>query len=234
MNLQILQKSNELFSYANGIYQKWFSLFFERYYVNEAIQKFRKIKPDYGVLESKTISTPGEFFQIIHDAILYLKQVFEEKGLWELAWKDKSNGISHHERYLQKMTAALLDRYLAPYNIMIEREVESGVGPMDIKLMLNRKLTACLEIKKSTGDVYHGLEVEMKAYIGSTIKIGFFILFYIGGGTALKTMMNKLYSIVKKIGGNQKDTAFKVICIDCLPKKSASKRSKVHSTKGNH
>lgn len=223
-NLQILQKENELFCLASGVYQKWFSAFFEQYYVNEAIQEFRKLKLNHVLPEFDPVSSPDEFVQIIHKAILYLKKAFEEKGLWELVWKDKSRRVAHHERYLQKMTAALLDTYLAPYNIIVEREVESGVGPMDIKLILCRSLTACLEIKKSTGDVYHGLEVEMNAYMGSAMKIGFFVLFYIGGRTKSATITNKLESIVKKITMNQPDKVIQTISIDCVPKKSASKK----------
>lgn len=121
------------------------------------------------------------------------------------------------------MTAALLDSYLAPYDIIVEREVESGAGPMDIKLILDRNLSACLEIKKSPGDIYHGLEVEMNAYMGTTVKIGFFVLFYLGG-TKLATIINRLESIVKKITMNQPDKEIQTICIDCVPRKSASKR----------
>ncbi len=223
-NLQILRKENELFCLANGIYQKWFSAFFEQYYVSEAIQEFCRLKPNQAVLEFDPVSSPEKFVQHIRKAILYLKKSFEEKGLWELAWKDKNQGVAHHERYLQKMTAALLDICLAPYNIIVEKEVESGAGPMDIKLILDRNLAACLEIKKSPGNVYHGLEVEMNAYMGTTIKIGFFVLFYLGGGTKLATVINKLESIVKKITINQPDKEIQTICIDCVPRKSASKR----------
>lgn len=223
-NLQILRKENELFCFANGIYQKWFSGFFEQYYISEAVQEFRKLKSDRITSDSATVSSSDSFIQVIHEAILYLKRVFEEEGLWEIAWKDKNSGLTHHERYLQKMTAALLDIYLAPYDIIVGREVESGVGPMDIKLNLNRDIAACLEIKKSTGDVYQGLEVEMNAYMGSTVNIGFFVLFYTGGRTKLPTIMKKLDSILEKNLREQPHKAIRVICIDCIPKQSASKK----------
>lgn len=223
-NLQILTTKHGLFCFSNGIYHKWFSQFFEDYYVNEALQAFREVASKKDIQQFISPSSVEEFVNVIDEALRNLKTVFEEKGLWELAWKDKEQGIEHHERYLQKMTAALLDKELKPYNISVEREVESGVGPMDVKLSRNRTLVACLEMKKSIGDVYHGLETEMIKYMGSTIKIGFFVLFYLGG-TTLTTMMNRVDSIVDQISQEQPEKMMRAFCIDCTPKLSASKRN---------
>jgi len=225
-NLQILRKDNELFCFSNDIYQRWFAQFFEQYYLNEALREFRKRTAEADAAEIKPISSTQEFMSCVDGALLKLKIVFEEKGLWELIWKDKSRGIVHHERYLQKLTAALLDSYLANHNIMVEREVESGTGPVDIKLSVDRELTACLEIKKFPGDIYHGLEVELNAYMGSTIKLGFWVVFYTGATTKLTSIMKELQDRVQKLAYQQSDKQLKTICINCTPRPSASKRIK--------
>jgi hypothetical protein len=105
-NLQILHKDHELFCFSNGIYQRWFSKFFEQYYLNEALREFHKLTPETGFPEIKPISSAQDFLSVVNDSLRKLKTVFEEKGLWELVWKDKRHGLAHHERYLQKMTAA--------------------------------------------------------------------------------------------------------------------------------
>jgi len=225
-NIQILSRENDLFCFSCGIYQKWFSLFLEQYYISEALQRFRNLDPSETMVSRRQTTTHEEFDNLIFQALGYLKIVFEERGLWELAWKDWHQGARHHERYLQKMTAALLESYLGHDNVMIDREVESGRGPMDVKLSLNRDLAACLEIKKSTGDVYHGLEIELMTYMGSTLRLGFFVLFYVGGSTALATMSKKLEAITEKIKKNHPNKLIRTICIDCLPKTSASHRER--------
>jgi len=225
-NLQILRQDHELFCFSNDIYQRWFAKFFEQYYLNEALREFRKLTSDASVAETAPISSVQEFVSCVDDALRKLKISFEEKGLWELAWKDKSRGLVHHERYLQKMTAALLDSYLANHNIIVEREVESGFGPVDVKLSVNRAMAACLEIKKFPGDIYHGLEVELNAYMGTTIKTGFFVVFYTGAATQLTVIKKELQSRAQKIVGQQLDKKIQTICINCVPRFSASKRIK--------
>ncbi len=85
-------------------------------------------------------------------------------------------------------------------------------------------MSACLEIKKFPGNVYPGLKTEMPAYMGSSIQVGFYVLFYLGGKVKLETIKKKLDGIRTDISDKQPEKTIEIICIDCTPKESASKK----------
>ena len=106
------------------------------------------------------------FFGIIDSIIDAFKHYIEEQRGWKLLWND--DGSEKHEEAAQLAFLGLARSYCQANNIVVDREVELGRGPVDFKFSNGYTKRALLEIKKlHNGKFWNGLNLQLPSYLHS-------------------------------------------------------------------
>jgi hypothetical protein len=114
-----------------------------------------------------TISPPPDdeaFFNVIELVIAEFKRFVEEQSGWRLLWND--DGTEKPEEAAQLVFMGVARSYCKANNIVVDREVELGRGPVDFKFSNGYSRRAHLEAKKlHSGKFWSGLEQQLPSYL---------------------------------------------------------------------
>jgi hypothetical protein len=99
----------------------------------------------------------------------------EQQGGWSLLWND--DGTDKPEEAAQLLFRGIVQNYCQANDIVIDREVELGRGPVDSKFSSGYEHRAHLEIKKEhNGKFWNGFEQQLPTYMRSDeVSDGWFL-----------------------------------------------------------
>jgi hypothetical protein len=154
------QRPYDLAKDSQGVYQ-W----------DEATLKFADQNP----LALATASSPESFFEVIDQLVAQFKLYVEQQGGWSLLWND--NGREKPEDAAQLLFKGIVHHYCRANNIVVDREVELGRGPVDFKFSNGYEQRAHLEIKKvHNGRFWDGIEEQLPIYMrADEVSDGWFL-----------------------------------------------------------
>lgn len=164
----------------------------------------------------------AEFVAVIELVIGKYKTYVEEQGGWKLLWND--DGTEKPEEAAQLLFKGIAKAYCEANNIVLDREVELGRGPIDFKFSNGFRHRALLEVKKlHNGRFWNGLQQQLPSYLKSDeCSLGWFVVVQYREGGASKAWAKAGPAIVKKVAEDN-DLTLKTVHVDCRAKPSASK-----------
>ncbi len=115
-----------------------------------------------------TIQPPGtheEFIETIDRMVEQFQHFVEEDDGWKLLW----NGANEkNEEAAQLLFKGIVKHYCKANNIVVDREVLLGRGPVDFKFSNGYQRRLHLEVKKlDNGKFWNGLERQLPTYMRS-------------------------------------------------------------------
>jgi hypothetical protein len=114
----------------------------------------------------KAPTTPAEFAGMIDLLVDDFKHFVEQRGGWALLIND--NNSEKGEEAAQLVFRGVAEARCQANNIVLDREVNLGRGPVDFKFSTGYSLRALLEVKKlHNGKFWHGLEQQLVSYLKS-------------------------------------------------------------------
>jgi hypothetical protein len=161
------------------------------------------------------------FFVIIERVVAEYKHYIEEQRGWKLLWND--DGTEKHEEAAQLAFLGIARSYCRSNNIVVDREVELGRGPVDFKFSNGYQRRALLEIKKlHNGKFWNGLAAQLPSYLHSDqCHDGWFLsIQYRSGGTSLERL-RRLPSVVREVA-ERTGKNLRLQTLDARPRQSAS------------
>lgn len=162
------------------------------------------------------------FFAVIERVVSEFKLYIEDQRGWELLWNDDST--EKHEEAAQLAFLGIARSYCRANNIVVDREVELGKGPVDFKFSNGYKRRALLEIKKlHNGKFWNGLSAQLPSYLHSDeCNDGWFVAIqYRSSGTSSERLLRLPNEVRRVADMTSKNLRYKTI--DARPKLSASK-----------
>ncbi len=165
----------------------------------------------------------ARFIEAIELVIRKFGLFIEQQGGWRLLWND-GNTKEKPEDAAQLLFKGIAQSYCEANNIVLDREVNLGRGPVDFKFSNGYQRRALLEIKKlHNGKFWHGLSQQLPSYLGSDdCKLGWFIAIKYRDGGVSKDWEKRVSNVVATaalVHGCRLITAN----VDGRPKRSASR-----------
>ncbi|WP_159031853.1 hypothetical protein [Streptomyces lydicus] len=172
------------------------------------------------------IQTPRDLLDFAHVAIAKFRHWTEEKGGWRVFWRDVKDGKAIPEPNMQLLFLGVLDGYCKRAGVILDREVETGRGPVDFTFTSAGNLRILLEMKKlSHGDFWNGLKTQTPIYMASQeINHAIFLTVRDSETPPMQKRWKSLEDEAK-IASRDCGKTIEVSRIDILPKDSASKSS---------
>lgn len=107
-----------------------------------------------------------EFIELIDMLVADFKHFVEQRGGWRLLFND--GGDEKDEEAAQLLFRGLAEARCVAHNIVLDREVNLGRGPVDFKFSAGYTNRALLEVKKlHNGKFWNGLEKQLVSYLRS-------------------------------------------------------------------
>ena len=161
------------------------------------------------------------FFTIIELVVNEFRLYIEEQRGWKLLWND--DGTEKHEEAAQLTFLGIARSYCRANNIVVDREVELGRGPVDFKFSNGYARRALLEIKKlHNGKFWNGLRAQLPSYLKSDeCEDGWFLsIRYRDGGTSRDRLRRLPHEVMLVADRTGKYLRYRTI--DARPRLSAS------------
>jgi hypothetical protein len=179
------------------------------------------------VSESPLVISPptdaSDFVATIELIVEKFKHFIEEQGGWRLLWND---GYANEkpEEAAQLLFKGVAQSYCQANDIVVDREVELGRGPVDFKFSNGYSHRAHLEIKKlHNGKFWNGLQEQLPSYLRSDeCDLGWFVAIrYRESGSTL----NWLSEAPRIVRAKARETGIQLrtASIDARPKLSGSR-----------
>lgn len=162
----------------------------------------------------------AELRQVLNLIVAQFKKNIEDNKLYEVLYGE--SGDARPEVFSQRLFYAIADSYCAANDVDLNREPNSGNGPVDFKLSTGYHGRILIEVKKSTNPrLVHGFNIQLGAYQKSeaTQESLYLILRVSEGETGIKDVL-ALREKALKDGKKVPD----VVVIDARKQASASKR----------
>jgi len=161
--------------------------------------------------------------EIVNKIIEQFKKNIELNGANELLWTGKKyHKKVRPERYSQLLFFSTADAYCKANNVDINREPNSGSGPVDFKLSHGYEARVLVELKLSSNkSLVHGYEKQLPTYqeSESAHRSVYVILQVTETAKSVETVLE-----LQKEARNKGEKAPDIILIDARLKPSASKR----------
>jgi hypothetical protein len=167
-------------------------------------------------------TTDDEFYAVIGQLLDQYGLFVSEQGGWRLLWND--DGSEKNEEAAQLIFYGMSRNYCRVNNVVVDREVELGRGPVDFKFSNGYSRRALLEIKKlHNGKFWNGLRQQLPSYMNSDdCNDGWFVAIrYLDAGVSEKRW-RELPSEVDQVA-NELGLRLRTVRIDGRRKPSASK-----------
>jgi hypothetical protein len=180
----------------------------------------------------KNATTQRGFWDAIQAIIDQFRHYVEEQGGWRLLWND--DGTEKKEEAAQLLFYGIARPYCRSNNIVVDREVELGRGPVDFKFSSGYQHRALLEVKKLTsGSFWNGLYDQLPAYMKSDqCDDGWLLAVQLRDSGVTAERIKDLPGEVRRTAKDKK-LQLRYSVVDARNKKSASKiRTKRRRPKG--
>ncbi|MEU5320420.1 hypothetical protein AB0G67_27270 [Streptomyces sp. NPDC021056] len=190
-------------------------------------QKVAKSAADEAPLAFESeIKTPRDLLDFAHTAIATFRLWVENKGGWRVFWRDLPERRAIPEPNMQLLLLGVLEGYCKSAKVILDREVETGRGPVDFTFTSAGNLRILLEMKKlSHGDFWNGLKTQTPIYMDSQ-EIDYAIFLTVRDSeTPPMTKRWRSLEEQARIVSQASGKTIEVSRIDILPKESASKSS---------
>jgi hypothetical protein len=150
------------------------------------------------------VNRVDRFLRVIQRLLDQFQLFIEEQGGWKLLWNDDET--EKPEEAAQLLFRGIVQYYCQANNIVIDREVEIGRGPVDFKFSNGYSRRALLEVKKlHNGKFWNGLEAQLPTYMkGDDVQHGFFMAIQYRSGKAADQRARALPVRVKKAAKKQR------------------------------
>lgn len=168
-----------------------------------------------------TPTTPDQFFGVIDLVIERFRWFVEEQGGWKLLWDLQTE---KPEEAAQLLFYGIGRSYCEANNIVLDREVNFGRGPVDFKFSNGMVFRALLEIKKlSNSKFWNGLDAQLPSYLKSdAVRDGWLVAVRLTDSKTEQDRATDLRDRVRR-ASEMHGRALRSAMIDARPKKSASK-----------
>lgn len=155
--------------------------------------------------------------------IYKFRHFVEEQGGWRLLWND-GNTKEKPEDAAQLLFKGVAQSYCGANNIVLDREVELGRGPVDFKFSNGYHQRALVEIKKlHNTKFWNGLTQQLPSYLRSdNCRLGWYVPIRYKEDLTSRTWASQVPSVVAA-ATTGKNLDLRVLGIDARPKPSASK-----------
>ncbi|MEV1172733.1 hypothetical protein [Nonomuraea sp. NPDC049784] len=178
---------------------------------------------DLGEIE---IQCNEDLLKFAHKAVGLFRRWVEDLGGWRALWSSVADGISVPEPIMQLMLLGVMDDFCTRYDIRLDREVETGRGPVDFTFSGDNRMRVLLEIKKLThGHFWNGLHVQTPIYMnGQGVRHAIFLAIRDSDTPAMRERWNTLEEEADRVCVKT-GLMIEIARIDALPKKPASKET---------
>jgi len=171
-------------------------------------------------LESE-IRSEEDLLRFVHTIIGKFRHWAVDKGGWRVFWASRSTAIP--EPNMQLLLLGILDCYCENAGLRLDREVETGRGPVDFTITGDKRIRVLIEMKKLThGEFWHGLRIQTPIYMdGQDVKHAIFLAIR---DSDTRPMRERWTKLDQEAAAVSKETGLKIEIerVDVLPKDSAS------------
>ncbi|MFL6077711.1 MAG: hypothetical protein ACJ73S_30475 [Mycobacteriales bacterium] len=170
------------------------------------------------------INSIDDLMGFVHRAIDRFRHWAESRGGWRVFWRDLPSLNPISEPSMQLLFLGIVEEYCRPAGIRVDREVETGRGPVDFTFTGNNRIRVLLEMKKLThGRFWHGLQTQTPIYLNSQeLTHAIFLAVRDSDTEAMRKRWRKLDAEAKTVR-HRTGLSIEIERIDILPKESASK-----------
>lgn len=173
---------------------------------------------------ASSISTDQDLLIFVETIIEKFRHWAEQKGGWRVFWRDSSRRETIPEPSMQLLFLGVLDGYCEQAGITLDREVETGRGPVDFTFTGDQRVRVLVEMKKlSSGKFWNGLRIQTPIYMRSQeVEHAIFLAIR---DSDTNEMRQRWRTMAEEATVVRNATALNVGVsgIDILPKDSASK-----------
>jgi hypothetical protein len=155
---------------------------------------------------------------VVEQIIEQFAHLIENRDLWRELWHGAK---PRPEKAAQRLFFAVAFSYCEANNLDISPETDTGRGPVDFKFSSGSALRHLVEIKlSSNGKLVHGYTEQLSLYTkGEKSFSATYIVLNVGKEGKKFEQLDKAYAQAQAL----KHPASKIVYIDGMPKKSASK-----------
>lgn len=161
------------------------------------------------------------FVAVIDAIIVKFTHFIEQQGGWRLLW----DGVDEKpEEAIQLLFFGIAKAYCDANNINLDREVELGRGPVDLKFSTGYSDQALIEVKKlESGKFWNGLRTQLPSYLSSNGNRDGWLLAvrFRSTGVAEKRAQTLASEVAATAAALDLDLRYGIV--DAQPKLSASK-----------
>lgn len=175
---------------------------------------------------ARQIASEHEMLEFAHEIIGYVQHWAENQGGWRLFWKDVSAYKSIPESSMQILFLGMMSCYCDAVGVRMDREVETGRGPVDFTLSGDRQMRILIEMKKLThGEFWLGLRDQTPIYLTSQRAKN--AIFLVIRNSQTKNMQKRWADLpaAANLVNAEQDLNIKIEGINVMPKLSASNRN---------
>ncbi|WP_203972747.1 hypothetical protein [Planotetraspora silvatica] len=179
-------------------------------------------------LEDISINSGDDLLEFAHKAVEKFRHWIEDKGGWRAFWGDVAEKITVPEPIMQLIFLGVLDDFCRYAGVRLDREVETGRGPVDFTFTGSERLRVLLEMKKLThGKFWNGLQVQTPLYMkGQDVQHAIFLVIRDSETAPMRERWRKLEAEAELLR-EKTGLTIEVARIDALPKKPASKETEL-------
>lgn len=190
----------------NGVYQ-W----------DEAARRFARRHP----VRLVDATSGMEFASVIDVIAERFAHFIEENGGWRLLWDGEAE---KREEAAQLVFLAIAKAYCEASDIVVDREVQLGRGPVDFKFSSGYRRRALLEVKKlENGRFWNGLRDQLPSYLGSDdCRDGWFLVVRFRSTDGAEKRARALPAELRRVA-TERGVDLRYRLVDARPKTSASK-----------
>lgn len=162
-----------------------------------------------------------DFLKAIEKLVDQFQLYIEDKGGWKLLWNDSQD--EKYEEAAQLLFSGIAGEHCRANQIVVDREVELGRGPVDFKFTSGYHRRALMEVKKlHNTKFWQGLRSQLPSYLRSDeCRNGWFLVIRYDDGRASTEWLSKLANTVSETA-DAHSVRLKYRIIDARPKASAS------------
>ena len=177
-------------------------------------------------LHASRIETDEDLLDFVEQVIDKFRHWAESMGGWRVFWRGESESIP--EQNMQLLFLAVLKGYCEIAGVRLDREVETGRGPIDFTFSGDKRTRVLVEMKKLTHkNFWQGLRVQMPIYMRSQEVAHAIFLAVRDSDTNPMTKRWQNLSEEAVVVSRESGLSIRVKRIDVLRKESASKAKKV-------
>ncbi|GAA3253187.1 hypothetical protein ACFO1B_44835 [Dactylosporangium siamense] len=185
------------------------------------------------------IESPEGLLEFVRTIVGRVRHWAEKQGGWRVFWTDAPHlvelrdgekvyrgGQAVLETNMQLLLMGMVDAYCESAGVLVDREVETGRGPVDFAFTGDHRIRVVLEMKKLThGRFWEGLRVQTPQYMeGLRVKHAIFLAIRDSETPAMRLRWRSLKEEAE-LASEASGMTIEVERIDALPKESASRAS---------